>query len=193
MVKEQKYISDEMSKKIISTVKDLAKTKGANSITVSDVLRELNISNRVFYNRFNNIEEVLQLIYIEITDSFHQNFDLGFDSAEDFFENLINYMENTLIGSYNTKGNLNQFIFERDSVSSKNFDWWIEEIKRIINFAIEEGYIRDINIDQLSYAIWCFIRGFNADALSRDIPLEESREAFRYSFKLFLDGLQPND
>ena len=182
-----------MSKKIISTVKDLAKTKGANSITVSDVLRELNISNRVFYNRFNNIEEVLQLIYIEITDSFHQNFDLGFDSAEDFFENLINYMENTLIGSYNTKGNLNQFIFERDSVSSKNFDWWIEEIKRIINFAIEEGYIRDINIDQLSYAIWCFIRGFNADALSRDIPLEESREAFRYSFKLFLDGLQPND
>ncbi len=182
-----------MSKKIVKTVKDLAKTKGVSDITVRDVLKEMEISNRVFYNRFNNIEEVLNLIYQEIAHSFRENIDLNFESEDEFFESILSFMENTLIGSYKAKGNLNQFIFKQDSESNENFTWWNDEIKRIINYAILKGYIRKVDSDQLSYALWCFIRGFNTDALSRDIPLEQSLKSFRYAFKLFLNGLKPND
>ena len=43
----------------------------------------------------------------------------------------------------------------------------------------------------MSYSIWCFIRGFNADALGRKLPVAQAAAAFKYSFGILLDGLRP--
>ena len=42
----------------------------------------------------------------------------------------------------------------------------------------------------MSYAIWCFIRGYNADALGRKLPRETAVRNFRYSFGVLLDGMR---
>ena len=52
---EDKLITDEMSFKIIETTENLVTTNGARNINVRQILKELEITNRVFYNRFHNI------------------------------------------------------------------------------------------------------------------------------------------
>ena len=55
-------IHDEMSQKIIDAVEEIAMEGGAATLTVRQILRKLDISNRVFYNRFPNIESVLDIV-----------------------------------------------------------------------------------------------------------------------------------
>ena len=60
---ETERICDEMSQKIIETAEALVMTQGTHMLTVRSILKELNITNRVFYNRFRNIDEVLNIVY----------------------------------------------------------------------------------------------------------------------------------
>ena len=45
-------IKDEMTQTIIDAVEEIAMEGGAATLTVTQILRKLDISNRVFYNRF---------------------------------------------------------------------------------------------------------------------------------------------
>jgi AcrR family transcriptional regulator len=55
-----------MSLKIIEIAEKIVTEEGIDSLNVCKILRELNITNRVFYNRFNNIEDVLNEVYNNI-------------------------------------------------------------------------------------------------------------------------------
>ena len=99
-------------------------------------------------------------------------------------------VEKTLVISYETRMNFAHYVFENDSVTDSNYQWWIEEIKKILDYAIDKGYIKKVDTDMTSYAIWCFIRGFNADAIGRKLPLDEAIKRYRYGFKFILDGLK---
>ena len=184
-------IRDEMAEKIIETAEHLATTEGANTLTVRKILQTLNITNRVFYNRFHNIEEVLEIIYrnmiVKIRASITPE---QTDSAADFFEHVIDVVTRSLIMSYENKMAFNQYIFENDSHSQSNYAWWHTEIKKLIDYAKEKKYIKEIDSDAMSYAIWCFCRGYNADAVGRQLPMELAVKNFRYSFGVLLDGMR---
>ena len=187
---KSELISDEMSEKIIDTAGKLATTGGANNITVRSILKALGITNRVFYNRFHNIDEVLDRVWrntsIEMRDVILSNF----DENGDFFEQVNNVVSQILIMTYDIKMHFNQYAFESDSVSRENHDWWIREIKRLIDFAKSRKYIKDVDSEVLSYSIWCFCRGYNADAVGRGLPKEEALKNFKYSFAFLLEGLK---
>lgn len=51
MEKNVKLIKDDMSEKIISTAERLVTNFGPESVTVRMILKELDVTNRVFYNR----------------------------------------------------------------------------------------------------------------------------------------------
>ena len=184
-------IRDEMAEKIIETAEHLATTEGANTLTVRKILQTLNITNRVFYNRFHNIEEVLEIIYrnmiVKIRASITPE---QTDSAADFFEHVIDVVTRSLIMSYENKMAFNQYIFENDSHSQSNYAWWHTEIKKLIDYAKEKKYIKEIDSDAISYAIWCFCRGYNADAVGRNLPVDVAVRNFRYSFGVLLDGMR---
>ena len=55
---------------------------------------------------------------------------------------------------------------------------------------MERKLIKNVDAEGLSYAIWCFCRGYNADAVSRNLPKDETIENFKYCFRFFLDGLK---
>ena len=86
--------------------------------------------------------------------------------------------------------NFAHYVFENDSVSESNYKWWTEEIKKILNYAMEKGIIINVDPDMTSYAIWCFIRGFNTDAIGRKIPLQEALKRYRYGFQFIINGLK---
>ncbi len=182
-------ISDEMSQKIIDTAAVMLTEQGAADITVRKILQKMNITNRVFYNRFHNIDEVLEIVYgntiLKIRECLRK-----FDPQNDFFEQATDIVADTLIMSYDNKMRFADYVFRSDSISEENFTWWKSEIKKLLVYAKENGLIRDVDSDILSYSIWCFCRGYNADAVGRKLPKDEAVANFKYSFGIFLDGLR---
>ena len=190
MQAEKNLIQDEMSEKIIQAAQQIAFHCGADQVTVRKVLQRLDISNRVFYNRFQNIEEVLKIVYERTVLEIRKSIIGKFDPDGDFFSQVEDIVANTLITSYEYKMKFNQYVFESDSVQGDNFIWWKAEISKLIDFGISKGYLRSIDTESMSYAIWCFIRGYNSDAVGRKLPLETAVKNFKYSFGMLLNGMK---
>lgn len=183
-------ISDEMSERIIDVAKSMAVANGAHNITVSKILSELGITNRVFYNRFHNIDEVLQIVYRDTILKIRECILCEFDESRDFFEQVMEIVVNTLILSYDMKMQFNHYVFEHDSLTSSNREWWTKEIKKIIDYAKAHNYIEeDVDSEMLSYTIWCFIRGYNADAVSRKLSREDAVKYYKYGINFLFKGL----
>ena len=188
--KENGLIVDEMSNKIIKTAEGIVTLQGRNALTVRKILQEMGITNRVFYNRFRNIDQVLEVVYKNTALKMRESMVEEPDGAKDFFEYVTNIVEKTLVMSYDTKMQFNQYVFENDSVSNGNYEWWTAEIKKLLDYAMKKGYIKKVDSEVLSYSIWCFCRGYNADAVGRNIPKDEAVKNFRYSFGIILEGLK---
>jgi len=187
---KQKMIKDKMTEAIVETVHTMATETGAEKINVRMVLSKMNISNRVFYNRFANIDEVLDAVYERIAMKIRESIAGGFDPDGDYFAEVKNIAVNTLIMSYEQKRMFNSYSFNTDSFSGRNFEWWKAEIEKLIDFGKDRGFLKNVDTERMSYAVWCFIRGYNADAVARGIPRDVAAENFRYSFGVFLDGMK---
>lgn len=190
--KNVKLIKDDMSEKIISTAERLVTNFGPESVTVRMILKELDVTNRVFYNRFHNIDEVLEIVYLNTISKIREGMVTEYDGKQDFFDYVVDVVSETLIASYDTKMKFNQYVFVNDSVTHNNYLWYMERIKTLFEYADKYGYIKSVDHDALSYAIWCFCRGYNADAVVR-LPKEEAIKNFKYSFRFLLDGLKKNN
>ncbi len=187
-------IRDEMSERIVDAAQSIVERAGSGALTVREILKALNITNRVFYNRFHNIGEVLSIVYkntaLRVRESITAN--VEGKSREEFFEHVNGVLTNVLTISYDAKKGINQYIFDNDSITRANFEWWREEIKKMIDYAKSRGYIKNVDSNAMSYAIWCFCRGYNADAVGRGMPRDEAIENFKYSFSVLLDGMKNN-
>ena len=191
MPEEVRLIHDEMSGRIVEATARLALSEGAGEVTVRKIIRALGVTNRVFYNRFHNAEEVLSLVYQDMAVQLRQGVSDRFDPEGDFFGQITDIAAGTLQLSYRLKLGMNQYVFIQDSVSEENFLWWRERIRQFMDLGKEKGLIRpDLDRDCMSYAIWCFIRGYNTDALARQIPEDEAVRGFRYFFGVLLDGMR---
>ena len=156
-----------------------------------DVLKDLGITNRVFYNRFHSIDEVLAIIYSRSVTQVRRSLAMPWDGQSDYEEHICAVARRTLELTYESRANLSGYIFEADCASPDNFTWWQEEIKKLIRTGKELHWLRsDLDEAVVGYSIWCFIRGFNADALGRGIPEDEALARFRYGFDLMLSGMR---
>ena len=190
-VSQNGLIVDEMSERIIEVTERMAMTNGAHTVNVRKILLELGITNRVFYNRFRNVDDVLDVVYQKVSEQIRTNVTWESDSQEEFFERVTDMVANTLIRSYDLKKQFNHYMFENDSRSHSNYEWWMSNIKQMLIYAKEKGYVRaDADVDMLNYSLWCFWRGFNADAVGRGVPKGEAIKNCKYSFGIILDGLR---
>jgi len=187
---KNELINDEMSQKIVDAAGELVTLYGREGVTVRSILRKLDITNRVFYNRFHNVEEVLEILYFKMVTKIRESISVDIDPNKDFFEQVTDMVVNTLSMTYDHKKRFNDYCFKSDSMSASNFAWWTQEIKNLIEYAKKRDLVKDVDSDRLSYAIWCFCRGYNADAVSRNLPKEEAIRNFRYCFGFLLDGIK---
>lgn len=182
-------IRDAMSDKIVRAAGEIAQECGSSAVTVRKILQSLHISNRVFYNRFHNVGEVLEIVYDDTARKMRENMAVEYDGKGDFFDYITDCVANTLLASYELKRQFNQYVFENDSRSQENYEWYVARIKALFEYARKNDLIREVDEETLGYSIWCFCRGYNADAVSR-MPKEEAVEKFKYSFRILLEGIK---
>lgn len=187
---KEAMICDEMSERIIEATERLATEYGAHAINVRMVLKKLEITNRVFYNRFHNINEVLETVYERTIMQIRESMRAPLTPEQDFFEYVLDVVVRSLLLSYDNKMRFYQYVLENESISHDNYVWWTGEIKKLIEYAKAQKLIKDVDSDVLSYSIWCFCRGYNADVVGRKVPKEIAVEHFKYSFRFLLDGLR---
>ena len=182
-------IKDKMSEAIINEVEKIATVDGADAVSVSKVMQSLGRSTRVFYNRFQNLDEVLEIVYTNTVIKVRESLNVNYDGEGDFFEYVVESVSRLLVVSYETKMKFNQYVFENDSLTQKNYEWYQTTIKKLFDYAKEHDLIKEVDSEVLGYAIWCFCRGYNADAVMR-MPKEEAVKKFKYSFRILLDGIK---
>ena len=188
--KDTKLISDSISDSIVDIAEKLAKRDGAHTITVRKILTELGTTNRVFYNRFRNIDEVLELVYSKAVVQMHKTINSDINPTEDFFGYVMDLGVKVLMATYDIKMEFARYMFEHDSLTNANRIWWTDAIKKIINQGKQLGAIKDIDDEKFAYSVWCFLRGFNADAVGRKISKDEAVEHFKFGFGCLLDGVR---
>lgn len=187
---KQELIYDDISDKIIKITERLATKDGAHTVTVKKIINELNCTNRVFYNRFHNVDEVLQIVYKSAVIKMHESIKSEYDKEKDFFEYVTDVATKVLINTYDIKMKFSQYMFEHDSLTESNRIWWTNEIKKFLEYAQAKGFIKKVDHDVLCYSIWCFCRGYNADAVSRKLSKEDAIKYFKFGFGCFLEGIK---
>jgi len=185
-------IDDELTRRIEDTASKFVHENGVESLTVRKILQELGVSNRVFYNRFQSLEELLQVIYVNEMIEMRKNLpEIISCSDDEFFDYCLDILVNVLKGTYYQKKNFSHYMFEHDALTDDNRTWWVERIKAILGEGLRRKLIRDdLDIGAISYSIWCFCRGFNVDAVNRHLPIEEAVRQFRQAFSVYLDGMR---
>ena len=184
-------LRDEVSEKIVETTEYLVIQQGVKTLTVRMVLKELGVTNRVFYNRFHNIDEVLNIVYEKVVLKMRENIQFPPTPGVDFFEYVEKVVLQCLLDTYELKKEFSQYTFEHDSLSKNNCDWWIAKIRELLLYGIEQKLLKeDLDVDTLSYFVWCFCRGCNADAVTRNISKEDAARSMKTGFSYFMEGIK---
>lgn len=189
MESNKKLIKDEMSHKIVESAEKIIVEKGIEYLNVSRILRELNITNRVFYNRFNNIQDVLVEIHNKIIIQKRELISIEYDESIDFFEYGTNLATSFLELAYDLQEKFNFFIFGSDIFTNENYEWYLSKIKELLKIGRERDLLKDFDDEAMSYYIWCSCRGINTDIVTR-MGKDEAVKLFKSSFRYLLEGIK---
>ncbi len=186
---EQARIHDAISEEIIQAAADIARNEGAHRVNVSRIMSVLGATNRVFYNRFRNADEVLRIVYQRAVEQTRENIRPDYTDCRSFVDFCLDTAERVLVRSYDIKLQFRRYVFEHDSLTEENRLWWDAHIREQYRIARERGYVRDVDLDALCYALWCFCRGYITDAAARSVSLADSVRNFRFGFRCLLGGV----
>ena len=186
---KQERIRDDISDQIVEIVARIAAEEGAHKVTVKKIITELGVTNRVFYNRFANIDEVLRIVYRNAIVNMRENIKPEFHDRASFEQFCIDTAVDVLMQTYDVKMQFRRYIFEHDSLTEENRVWWYGKIKKYYQYALEQGFAKKVDADALCYAIWCFCRGYYADAISRQLSREEAARNFTFGFSCLLSSV----
>lgn len=183
------HIKDAVSEQIIAITRELASQEGAHKVTVRKILAKLGMTNRVFYNRFSNADEVLQIVYARAVEETRECVRPHYTDKESFIAFCLDTAVEVLMLTYEVKVQFSGYMFEHNSLTEENRLWWADGIKKHYQYALDHGFAKKVDADALCYAIWCFCRGYYADAVTRRIPKEDAARYFRFGFRCLIDGL----
>lgn len=186
---KQERIRDDISDQIVEIVSRIAEEEGAHKVTVKKIISKLGVTNRVFYNRFANIDEVLRIVYRNAVVHMRENIKPEFHDRASFEQFCIDTAVDVLMQTYDVKMQFRRYVFEHDSLTEENRIWWYDKIKNYYAYALEQGFAKPVDADALCYAIWCFCRGYYADAVSRQLSREEAVRYFTFGFTCLLNGV----
>lgn len=181
-------INDDISLKIIDTAMEIASREGIASLTVSKIINTMGVTNRVFYNRFKGVPDVITEVYYKVVSKLRSCFDTPYDKKQDLCEYIMNLAVSVLEKTYETKLHFAGYLYNYDAFLEENREWWISHMIPLIEYGIKEGIFEETDSRLLAYSVWCYCRGFNASAIGNNLSKDEAIKAFKLGFRCFMDG-----
>ncbi|MBE7042550.1 MAG: TetR/AcrR family transcriptional regulator [Ruminococcaceae bacterium] len=184
-------IEDETTVTIIRVAKEIAQKEGIEQLSVKRILTEMKVSNRVFYNRFRNIEDVIELLYEQAVNSFRGIIDLSLlEQSENYYETLENLAVNVVRCLYQNNIHFRARLLTYEASKDNNRNWWITQIQDILRNGVERGLLRPMDELAVARGIWCFCLGFHKEALGNSVSEQDAISSFRASFSIFISGMK---
>ncbi len=186
-----KKIVDNISEDIVNKLTEMIYSKGMNNVTVKDILKEMDMTNRVFYNRFQNIEEVFGIVHQRLIDKTRKCIaEAKYDGKSDYCEFLTSIAMSVIEQTYENKLYFSGYTYENGDVNNSNRKWWIEKISELIRYGIDIGVFKETDAHMISYAIWCYCRSFNSYSVGDNLSIDEALLAFKMGFECIMRGLK---
>ncbi len=185
-------IQDEITEKILSTAKEIAQTEGMEQLSVKRILAEMKVSNRVFYNRFCNIEDVIEILYERMVFSLRDILDPSLLTiTESYYKTLVALAVRVVECLYQNNIHFRVRLLSYEASKDSNRNWWITQIQAILRDGISRGLLKPMDDLSAARGIWCFCLGFNKEALGQNISEEEALISFHASFSILIEGMKP--
>lgn len=186
-------IVDKISQDIIDAATDIVFTVGYGKLTVRSILRKLGCTNRVFYNRFCNIHEVLEKVYEDVYLKMRECVEIEYIPGTDYCEYLTQIGVALLKKSYETKKRFINFLFEHDSITNYNRKWWLGRIRELLDYGVSTDVFKSFDTEAASYSIWCYCRGFTADAVNMKLDIDEAEALFTAGLECLFNGIKKTE
>ncbi len=182
-------LEDETSKTIIATAAQIARREGMEELTVKRVLTELKVSNRVFYNRFRNIDDVIQVLYEDLVQEIRSSLERVQQPAQSYPDYLLELAVAAVEKIYQNTLHFKQYLFSYQVANDTNRDWWLKKIQQLLRRGMEQGELKVNDPVKMSYGVWCFCLGFHRDAVGDELTEQEAMDAFREAFSCLIQGM----
>lgn len=182
-------LEDETSKTIIATAAQIARREGMEELTVKRVLTELKVSNRVFYNRFRNIDDVIQVLYEDLVQEIRSSLERVQQPAQSYPDYLLELAVAAVEKIYQNTLHFKQYLFSYQVANDTNRDWWLKNIQQLLRRGMEQGELKVNDPVKMSYGVWCFCLGFHRDAVGDELTEQEAMDAFREAFSCLIQGM----
>lgn len=182
-------LEDETSKTIIATAAQIARREGMEELTVKRVLTELKVSNRVFYNRFRNIDDVIQVLYEDLVQEIRSSLERVQQPAQSYPDYLLELAVAAVEKIYQNTLHFKQYLFSYQVANDTNRDWWLKKIQQLLCRGMEQGELKVNDPVKMSYGVWCFCLGFHRDAVGDELTEQEAMDAFREAFSCLIQGM----
>ena len=182
-------LEDETSKTIIATAAQIARREGMEELTVKRVLTELKVSNRVFYNRFRNIDDVIQVLYEDLVQEIRSSLERVQQPAQSYPDYLLELAVAAVEKIYQNTLHFKQYLFSYQVANDTNRDWWLKKIQQLLRSGMEQGELKVNDPVKMSYGVWCFCLGFHRDAVGEELTEQEAMDAFREAFSCLIQGM----
>lgn len=183
-------IEDETSNRIIDTAMEIALSEGVSNLTVSKIIRAMDVTNRVFYNRFKDINDVITAVYERVVHKLRSCLDVKYDGKQDYCEFITDLAVSVLTETYKLKLHFAGYLYNYNAYNEENRIWWINHIAPLIDYGIEHGIFKKTDSRLLAYSVWCYCRGFTAATMDSNLSTDEGLAAFRIGFKCLMDGVR---
>ena len=141
------HIKDAVSEQIIAITRELASQEGAHKVTVRKILAKLGMTNRVFYNRFSNADEVLQIVYARAVEETRECVRPHYTDKESFIAFCLDTAVEVLMLTYEVKVQFSGYMFEHNSLTEENRLWWADGIKKHYQYALDHGFAKKVDAD----------------------------------------------
>lgn len=185
-------IEDKTTKAIVRTAAVIAQREGLEKLTVKRILSEMKVSNRVFYNRFRNIEDLIEVMYHQFVDTVRERINPErLADTEHYYETMLELAVGVVRKMYHNDIHFRLRLLSYEASKESNRNWWLKQIQEILKDGVNRGLLKPMNEQAVSYGVWCFCLGFHKDALGKNINEEEAISAFRESFSYFIEGMKP--
>lgn len=184
-------LEDETTKQIIAAATGIAQREGIEQLSVKGILAEMGVSNRVFYNRFRNIDDIIQILYNELVQEIRASLKSVREEGRDYYSYLLELAVAVVRKIYQNNLHFRKHLLSYHASNDSNRNWWLTQIQTILQDGINRGLLRKMNITAVSYGVYCFCLGFHKEAVGEALEGEQAIGAFSQSFALLIEGMKP--